>query len=104
MRERGAAKSRGFAHIDLLCPVLPRIAAPLGGIGRGERDITAYPWVDERRDLLRQIQPDAFFAVVPGAGHWVMYEAAEAFNRVRARPADRARRKRRSRSVPGLRL
>ena len=78
---RARVKSRGFAHIDVLRPVLPRIAAPLGGIW-GERDITAYPWVDERRDLLRQIQPDAFFAVVPGAGHWVMYEAAEAFNRV----------------------
>ena len=24
----------------------------------------------------------AFFAVIPGAGHWVMYEAAGAFNHV----------------------
>ncbi|MGO8917899.1 MAG: alpha/beta fold hydrolase [Stellaceae bacterium] len=78
---RARVKSRGFAHIDLLGPVLPRIAAPLGGIW-GERDITAYPWVEDRRDLLRRIQPEAFFAVVPGAGHWVMYEAADAFNRV----------------------
>jgi pimeloyl-ACP methyl ester carboxylesterase len=77
---RARAKSRRFAPVDLLRPVLPRIAAPLGGIW-GERDITAYPWVEDRRDLLRAVQPDAFFAVIPGAGHWVMYEAAEAFNR-----------------------
>jgi 2-hydroxy-6-oxonona-2,4-dienedioate hydrolase len=78
---RARVKSRRFAPLGLLRPVLPRITAPLGGIW-GERDITAYPWVDDRRDLLRQIQPDAFFAVIPGAGHWVMYEAADAFNRV----------------------
>jgi pimeloyl-ACP methyl ester carboxylesterase len=80
---RARVKSRGFAHMDLLRPVLPKIAAPLGGIW-GERDITAYPWVEDRRDLLRQVQPDAFFAVVPGSGHWVMYEAADVFNRVLA--------------------
>ena len=78
---RARMKSRRFAPLDLLRPVLPRIKAPLGGIW-GERDATAYPWVEERRDLLRGIQPDAFFAVIPGAGHWVMYEAADAFNRV----------------------
>ena len=78
---RARVKSRRFAPLDLLGAVLPRIAAPLGGIW-GERDITAYPWVEDRCDMLRRIQPDAFFAIVPGAGHWVMYEAAEAFNRV----------------------
>jgi 2-hydroxy-6-oxonona-2,4-dienedioate hydrolase len=78
---RARVKSRRFAPLDLLRPLLPRITAPLGGIW-GERDVTAYPWVDDRRDLLRQAQPGAFFAVIPGAGHWVMYEAADAFNRV----------------------
>ena len=78
--ERARVKSRRFAPLDLLRPVLPKIAAPLGGIW-GERDATAYPWVEDRRDLLRQIQPDAFFTIIPGAGHWVMYEAADAFNR-----------------------
>jgi len=78
---RARVKSRRFAPRDLLSPVLPRIKAPLGGIW-GECDVTAHPWVDDRRDLLRQAQPGAFFAVIPGAGHWVMYEAADAFNRV----------------------
>lgn len=78
---RARVKSRVFAPQNLLGPVLPKIAAPLGGIW-GERDVTAYPWVEDRRDMLRRAQPDAFFAIVPGAGHWVMYEAADAFNRV----------------------
>lgn len=77
---RARVKSRRFAPVDLLGPVLPRVTAPLGGIW-GERDVTAYPWVDDRRDLLCRSQPGAFFAVIPGAGHWVMYEAAETFNR-----------------------
>ncbi len=77
---RARLKSRVFAPQDLLGPVLPRISAPLGGIW-GERDATAYPWVEDRREMLRRIQPAAFFATIPGAGHWVMYEAAEAFNR-----------------------
>jgi 2-hydroxy-6-oxonona-2,4-dienedioate hydrolase len=77
---RARLKSRVFAPIDLLGPVLPRIVAPLGGIW-GERDVTAYPWVGDRRDMLRRIRPDAAFSVIPGAGHWVMYEAADAFNR-----------------------
>lgn len=76
---RARVKSRVFAPQNLLGPVLPRIKAPLGGIW-GERDITAYPWVEDRRDMLRSFQPEAFFAIIPGAGHWVMYEAAAAFN------------------------
>jgi pimeloyl-ACP methyl ester carboxylesterase len=77
---RARVKSRRFAPVDLLRPVLPRVAAPLGGIW-GERDATAYPYVEERRDLLRAIQPNAPFDIIAGAGHWVMYEAPDAFNR-----------------------
>jgi pimeloyl-ACP methyl ester carboxylesterase len=32
--------------------------------------------------MLQKIQPGAWFEVIPGAGHWVQYEAAEEFNRV----------------------
>jgi 2-hydroxy-6-oxonona-2,4-dienedioate hydrolase len=76
---RARMKSRRFAPLDLLRPVLPRIKAPLGGIW-GERDATAYPHVEERARILRSIQPAAPFATVPGAGHWVQFEAAEQFN------------------------
>ena len=76
---RARVKSRRFAPIDLLRPVLPQVKAPLGGIW-GERDATAYPYVEERRDFLRAIQPHAPFDIIADAGHWVMYEAAQPFN------------------------
>ncbi len=48
----------------------------------GERDATAYPHVDDRRRILCETQPGARFTVIPGAGHWVQFEAAERFNEV----------------------
>jgi pimeloyl-ACP methyl ester carboxylesterase len=33
---------------------------------------------------LRNIQPDARFEVIPEAGHWVQYEAADRFNLILA--------------------
>ena len=29
---------------------------------------------------LREVQPEAWTGVIPGAGHWVAYEAAASFN------------------------
>jgi pimeloyl-ACP methyl ester carboxylesterase len=55
--------------------------ARLDGIW-GERDATAYPHVAERKRILQSIQPGARFTVVPGAGHWVQFEEADAFNRI----------------------
>jgi pimeloyl-ACP methyl ester carboxylesterase len=74
-------KSRSYARSDILRRLLPRVAAPLAGIW-GERDVTAFPDVAARGELLRQIQPGADFEVIAGAGHWVQYEAADAFNAV----------------------
>jgi pimeloyl-ACP methyl ester carboxylesterase len=76
---RARVKSRSYARIDILRQLLPRARAPLGGIW-GEYDATAFPHVAERGTLLRSIQPGAAFDVIAGAGHWVQYEAAEAFN------------------------
>jgi len=56
----------------------------------GEFDAIATGYLDLRRDLVERIRPGSTFDVIPGAGHWVQYEAAEAFNRLlreRARPA-----------------
>lgn len=78
---RARVRSRPFAPTDLLRRVLPEIAAPLGGIW-GEYDATAHPYVDERRELLQTIRPGTPFDVIAGAGHWVQYEAPDAFNRV----------------------
>ena len=76
---RARMRSRRFSRSGALIEALPKVKARLDGIW-GERDATAYPHLDERARILRGIQPAARFAVVPGAGHWVQYEAAERFN------------------------
>jgi len=76
---RARMRSRRFSRSGALVEALPKVRARLDGIW-GERDATAYPHVDERARILRSVQPAARFAVVPGAGHWVQYEAADRFN------------------------
>ncbi len=76
---RARMRSRRFSRSGALVEALPRITARLDGIW-GERDATAYPHLDERARILRSFQPKARFAVVPGAGHWVQFEAADRFN------------------------
>ncbi len=76
---RGRVKSRRFSRADTLAQALPRAKARIDGIWGG-RDATAYPYLDERAQALRSVQPQARFEVIPGAGHWVQYEAADAFN------------------------
>jgi 2-hydroxy-6-oxonona-2,4-dienedioate hydrolase len=78
---RARMRSRRFSRSGALVEALPRIKARLDGIW-GERDATAYPHVDDRRRILREVQPAARFTVVPGAGHWVQFEAADRFNEV----------------------
>jgi len=76
---RARMRSRRFSRSGALVEALPRITARLDGIW-GERDATAYPHLDERARILRSFQPKARFVVVPGAGHWVQFEAADRFN------------------------
>jgi pimeloyl-ACP methyl ester carboxylesterase len=80
---RGRVKSRRFSRAETLARALPLIKARIDGIW-GERDATAYPHLDDRARALRNVQPDARFEVIPGAGHWVQYEAADKFNRLLA--------------------
>ena len=76
---RGRIKSRRFSRGDTLARALPLVTARLDGIWGG-RDATAYPHLDDRARALRSVQPSARFEVIPGAGHWVQYEAADRFN------------------------
>jgi pimeloyl-ACP methyl ester carboxylesterase len=76
---RARVRSRRFSRSDTLARVLPSIQARLSGIWGG-RDATAYPNIDERARVLRGVQPGIRFEIVPGAGHWVAYEAADRFN------------------------
>ncbi|MBO0736585.1 MAG: alpha/beta fold hydrolase [Alphaproteobacteria bacterium] len=76
---RARVKSRRFSRADALARALPLVKARLDGIW-GERDATAYPHLHERARALRSVRPAARFEVIPGAGHWVQYEAADRFN------------------------
>ncbi len=46
----------------------------------GDRDSIAYPYIQERVDLYRALQPNVDFRLIPGAGHWLQYEAAAEVN------------------------
>jgi len=80
---RGRVRSRRFSRTDTLARALPLVKARLDGIW-GERDATARSHLEERARVVRSFQPDARFEVIPGAGHWAQYEAADRFNRVLA--------------------
>jgi len=76
---RSRIRSRAISKTEALIEALPGIQARLAGIW-GELDATGggRPVIEQRRDILRGHQPDAPFHIIEGAGHWVMYEAAEA--------------------------
>ena len=78
---RAKTRSREMGQAYKLSEVLPRVKTPFTGIW-GEFDSTTYPHIQERIDLFRALQPNFEMNIIPGAGHWVAYEAAEAFNKV----------------------
>jgi pimeloyl-ACP methyl ester carboxylesterase len=69
-------RSRGFATSDTLKKALARTSLPLLALW-GERDAIARDNLQARLGAVREVRPDARLAVVPGAGHWVAYEAPE---------------------------
>jgi pimeloyl-ACP methyl ester carboxylesterase len=77
---RSRVRGKHVSHTGTLRMCLPGFSGQLAGIW-GEHDVTAAPYLAERREVLRQLQPAATFDIIPGAGHWVQYEAHEAFNR-----------------------
>lgn len=77
--ERARLKSRRMSLGDSLRQALPLLRGRLNGIW-GEHDVTALPGLLDRRDVMAAIHPEVDFRVIPGAGHWVQYEAAAAFN------------------------
>jgi len=76
---RARLRSRALSRIPALPTAIPRMRASLQGLW-GERDITAQGVLDQIRHLLQSLQPGSGFTVIPRAGHWVQYEAAEEFN------------------------
>jgi 2-hydroxy-6-oxonona-2,4-dienedioate hydrolase len=77
--ERSRVRGKHVSNTGALADCLPGFRGRLAGIW-GEYDATAAPYLAERRDRLRQFQPDASFDVIEGAGHWVQYEAFARFN------------------------
>ncbi len=77
--ERGRTKSPPIARTDTLARILPKVTARLAVIW-GERDVTAMEDLPARARLIRGIRPSTPVLILADAGHWVQYEAAEAFN------------------------
>ena len=77
--ERARVRSVDLIQPGMLARNLRGLPIRLAGIW-GEQDATALGLLDQRQALLRELDPAAAFATVPGAGHWVQYEAADVFN------------------------
>ena len=63
---------------DKLLRVLPRVSVQLDAIW-GEYD-SPHPDPAAQASVLRRFHPDLDLRVIPGAGHWSMYEKPAAFN------------------------
>jgi len=76
---RARLRSRSISLTDALRRKLESTPLRLGGIW-GERDPMTGAYIGTRRELLRSLDPDCPFEVIPGAGHWVQYEAPGTVN------------------------
>lgn len=71
-------RMRGVLPPMSLTKLLPALGAPVDAIW-GEHDQPAAGSLPERAAALKALRPEARVAIIPGAGHWVAYEAADAF-------------------------
>jgi pimeloyl-ACP methyl ester carboxylesterase len=72
-------KTPTLSRSGALPRALAQVVAPVNGIW-GELDAPANPRAPQRVVTLRALRPDADVRMIPGAGHWVAYEAPEQFN------------------------
>lgn len=77
MRRRIATEPLTADHP--LRAVLFQLRCPIDGIW-GADDVTIGPFMQDRRDLMAELGPASRAMVIGKAGHWVQYEAADAFN------------------------
>jgi pimeloyl-ACP methyl ester carboxylesterase len=77
--EAGRVRSPDISRTDILRRSLPALRGHLAAIWGGEDNI-ARGALEARRAVLHAADPALPFHTIPGAGHWVSYEAAEAFN------------------------
>ena len=76
---RARFDSRRFSLSEHTHRALPHVLAPTLVIFGGE-DNLAWPSVQARLDLCRAAKPDVHTRLIPAAGHWLQYEAADAVN------------------------
>ena len=83
IQEQNSQRARlnsGFMWMSrVLHDALPRVHGHVHGFW-GEHEMADPAMLDARIALLRQARPDVEIKVLPRAGHWVFYEAAERFN------------------------
>jgi 2-hydroxy-6-oxonona-2,4-dienedioate hydrolase len=77
---RARFRSRPFAATDAVAQGLAAVSAPLKTVW-GTLDIIARPSLETRLAVLRRHHPELEVRLIERAGHWVMYEAADRFNR-----------------------
>lgn len=76
---RDRMKGRSLARTDALIRALRQAPCPVWAI-YGEHDALYEGRMDEVRDVLRTARDFRGLTLIPGAGHWVQYEQAAAFN------------------------
>ncbi|WP_226886443.1 alpha/beta fold hydrolase [Nisaea nitritireducens] len=76
---RARFRSRPLSLSDTVLRNLPQISARRNAIW-GSEDITAKGMLPQRNAAIKAADPDAQIVVMDGIGHWVQYEAADAFN------------------------
>jgi 2-hydroxy-6-oxonona-2,4-dienedioate hydrolase len=65
----------------LMATCLKQMTCPVQIIW-GEKDALCYPDIQPRVDACRAAMPGIRIDAIPGAGHWVQYDAAETVNRL----------------------
>ena len=72
-------KGSAIARSDALARALPAVRGRLMCLS-GRQDVYVASNLEQRKALFRAVQADTPFRDIDGAGHWVMFEAADAFN------------------------
>jgi pimeloyl-ACP methyl ester carboxylesterase len=75
---RGVLDAQGLVLPDKLMKVLPKVRCQVDVIW-AEFD-RPHPHPEVQAEVIRRTHPDAELRIVPGSGHWAMYENAPAFN------------------------
>ena len=71
-----------FAQLERKIAAKRAAGVDVISLGIGDPDTPTYPPIVAalQEAVIRRSHPDCDFRVIAGAGHWAMYERAEAFN------------------------